>query len=68
LWRIFENANIVLKSVYNEVLIGAMGFVSIIDVKQLHATGGFGNFIIGETEKLFQQDYFTPKALQKYGY
>jgi hypothetical protein len=68
LWRVFENANYVLKSVYNEALIGTIGFVSIIDVKQLHGTGGFANYIIGETGKFNQPDYYTPKALQKYGY
>ena len=68
LWRVFENANVVLKSVYNDALIGTTWFVSIIDVKQLHATGGFGNYIIGKTGEFFQPEYYTPKALQKYGY
>jgi hypothetical protein len=68
LWRVFENANIVLKSVYNDALIGAIEFVSILDVKRLHGTGAFGNNTYGETNKYYQLDYYTPKALQKYGY
>jgi hypothetical protein len=68
LWRVFENTNYVLKSVYNEALIGTIGFVSIVDVKQLHATGGFGNYIIGQTGELYQPEYYTPKAIQKHGY
>ena len=68
LWRVFENANVVLKSVYNDALIGAIGYISILDIKRLHSTGGFGNYILGGTGSYFHTDFYTPKALQKYGY
>ena len=68
LWRVFENANYVLKSVYNNELIGTMGFLAIIDVKQFHSTTGFSNYTCGIMDKFFQPEYYTPKALQKYGY
>jgi hypothetical protein len=68
LWRVFENANFILKSVYNDVLIGVIGFVSILDLKRLHGTGAFSNNIVGETGKFYQPEYYTPQALQKYGY
>ncbi len=64
----FENANVVLKSVYNDALIGAIGYISILDIKRMHGTGGFGNYIFGETGSYYHMDFYTPKALQKYGY
>ena len=68
LWRIFDNAGYVLKSVYNNELIGATGFTLIIDVQRLHATNSFIKSVIGETGEYYEPEYFTPKALQKYGY
>jgi len=68
LFRVFENVNYVLKSVYNGALIGTMGFTSIVDVQRWHATGGFSNYILGETGEYYQPEYYTPKSLQKYGY
>jgi len=57
-----------VKSVYSGALIGATGFISILDVQRLHSTGGIVNFTIGETGEYYQPEYYTPKALQKYGY
>jgi hypothetical protein len=68
LWRVFENANCIIKSIYNDALIGTIGFILIIDVKRLHSSGGFGNFIIGETGQFHQPYYYTSKSLLKYGY
>jgi len=68
LWRVFENANVVVESSYNNERIGTIGFVSILDVKQLHGTGGFGNYEIGGTGKYYQPEYYTQDALLKYGY
>jgi len=50
------------------IIIGVIGFVSVLDIKRLHSTGGFENYIYGETSKFYQPDYYTNKALQKYGY
>lgn len=68
LWRIFENANCVYTSSYNGVLIANIGYVSIIDVQAVHSTGGFSNYEIGGTGERYQPDYYTPKALQRFGY
>jgi hypothetical protein len=68
LWRIFDNPGYVVKSTYNNALIGSNGFISVLDVKRLHATCGFFNIMIGETGKYYQPEYYSPKALQKYGY
>jgi hypothetical protein len=68
LWRVFENANRLIESVYNGAQVPNIGFVSIVDVKAMHSTAGFGNYTIGETGMFYKPDYYTPKALQKYGY
>jgi hypothetical protein len=68
LWRVFENANEVLKSVYNDARVGSIGFVSIIDVTRVHGTAGFANYTVGKTGRYHQPDYYTPKTLQKFGY
>jgi hypothetical protein len=62
LWRVFENGDNVLKSVYNDALLGNPVLVSIIDVQRLHGTGGVFNVTIGETDKYYQREYYTPKA------
>lgn len=68
LWRVFDNPEYVAKSLYNGAIFGAIGFILIVDVQRLHSTGAFSNFKFGETGKLYQPDYYTAKALQKYGY
>lgn len=68
LWRIFELPQYITKSVHSGELISTLGFMSIIDIKRSHATSAFSNFVIGETGEYFHPDYYTPKALQKYGY
>jgi hypothetical protein len=68
LWRVFENVNVVSESVYNDALIGSTAFVSILDVKRVHGTAGFSHYTIGKTGKYHQPEYYTPKALQKFGY
>jgi hypothetical protein len=68
LWRVFENAGYMVKSVYNGVEIPNIAFVLNIDVQRLHSTGGFSNYTIGKTGEYYQPEFYTPKALQKYGY
>jgi hypothetical protein len=68
LLRIFENAQYPAKSVYNGELNGSIGFMLIIDLQRLHATGGFSNIIFGGSGEFYDPGYYTPKALQKYGY
>ena len=68
LWRVFDKAGRIVKSVYNDAMLGNYVFMSIIDVKRLHATGGINEVTIGERGEYFQPEYYTPKALQKYGY
>ena len=68
LLRIFENAEYVVKSVYNDSRIGFTGFMLITDVQRMHSTGAFNNTILGETNEFFNTDYYTPSALQEFGY
>jgi hypothetical protein len=68
LWRIFGHGECVVKSVYNDALIGVTRFISIVDIKRFHATGGVTKNTIGETGENYQPEYYTPKALQKWGY
>jgi len=68
LWRVFDNVGYVVKSVYNDALIGHTGAFLILDVKRLHATGAFTNLTIGEAGEYYQPEYYSPRALQKYGY
>jgi len=68
LWRVFENAQFIVKSVYNNTPTASITYVLTVDVQRLHSSGGYSNYVLGETGELFQPDYYTPKALQKYGY
>jgi hypothetical protein len=68
LWRIFDNGGGVLKSAYNDELLGTPLIMSVIDVQRLHGTGGGTTVTIGETGEYHQPEYYTPKALEKYGY
>jgi len=68
LFRTFENAQHVATSVYNGSHIASVSFITIIDVKHFHSTGGFSNITYGERNKFFNLEYFTINALQKYGY
>jgi hypothetical protein len=68
LWRVFDNAAYVAKSVYNGALVPTIGYVLTVDVKRVHGTGGFSNYVIGETGEYYDPEFYTPKALQKYGY
>jgi hypothetical protein len=68
LWRVFDHASYVVKSAYNEALIPTIAFVLTVDVNRMHSTGGFSNYTLGKTGKYYQPEYYTPKALQKYGY
>ena len=68
LWKIFDNPGYVKISTYNNEAIGTVLGNLIIDVQRLHATGGASDMIIGRTGKYHEPDYYTPKALQKYGY
>jgi hypothetical protein len=68
LWRVFDEGVDMLKSVYNDSLLSSTSLALIIDVKRLHSTGSVFNTTIGETGEFYQLEYYTPKALQKYGY
>jgi len=68
LWRVLENANRIFKSAYNGAHVPNIEFVSILDVKSLHSTAGFGNYTIGESGRFYEPDYYTAKSLQKHGY
>jgi hypothetical protein len=68
LWRVFENSGYVLKSEYNGALTPTIGFVLTIDIKRVHSTGGFSNYTLGKTGEYYQPEFYTAKALQKYGY
>jgi hypothetical protein len=68
LWRVFENAQFIVKSVYNNTPTASITYVLTVDVQRLHSSGGYSNYVLGETGEFFQPDYYTPKALQKYGY
>ena len=39
-----------------------------VDIERLHGTGTRSDIELGQTGKRFQPDYYSPKALQKYGY
>lgn len=45
LWRVFDNANYVPKSVYNDALISTVGFTLTVDVQRCHTTGWFAKLI-----------------------
>ena len=68
MWKILAFFGKPQASEYN----GEMVYVSVqqhtIDVQRLHATGGPVNPIIGENDKYHVPSFYTPKALQEYGY
>jgi hypothetical protein len=68
MWKIFDMGQRVVKSVYNDSQIPVGEFTLVIDVQRHHATGALSYATIGQTDVFFEPEYYTPRALQKWGY
>jgi len=69
LWKISDLATQPIKSVYQGIPALRIACQTIIDVQRLHGTKGyFQVWKAGESGLGLDIDYFSPQALQKYGY
>jgi len=68
LWKVFENVQSNIKSIFSDVFVPSVLFALTIDVVRTHGTVFFSPMKIGETGDKYKFGYYTPRALQKYGY
>jgi len=69
LWKVFNLSEYLCKSYYdpNDV-IPTIGNMLIVDVQRAHSTFGVTGVLIGKETGNYRADFFTPQALQQYGY
>jgi hypothetical protein len=69
LWKVFNLSEYSLTSIYDKNdVVPTIGNMMIIDVQRMHSTFGITGMVIGGTGDTYKPDYYTPQALQKFGY
>ncbi len=69
LWKLSDLATQTIKSTYKGIPALRIANQTIIDVQRMHGTKAyFQKWIAGERGLNLDMEYFTPQALQRYGY
>jgi hypothetical protein len=69
LWKLSDLATQTIKSEYEGIPALRIANQTIIDVQRMHGTKAyFQKWVAGERGLNLNMEYFTPQALQRYGY
>ena len=68
LWKIFFMSQYVLQSIYNGSKVGLPCVMEVIDVQRVHGTSGPVDMKMGEVDQFHETQFYTPRALQRWGY